>query len=150
MIVSIIALAVFTAGITSATTTHQLQGLVRNVDDLRSLRVGVVDGTSTVNFLGHQRIAHRVFADATAGLNAVQTGSIDAFVYDCPLLSWIVKKDFANLQVLGDQQNYAIALPSGSGLRSPLDIVLLESVASEWWAQVLYRYLGRTALTHET
>ena len=119
-------------------------------DDLRSLRVGVVDGTSTVNFLDHQRIAHRVFANAPAGLNAVQTGSIDAFVYDCPLLSWIVKKDFANLQVLGDQQNYAIALPSGSGLRSPLDIVLLESVASEWWAQVLDRYLGRTALTHET
>ena len=68
-------------------------------DDLRSLRVGVVDGTSTVNFLDHQRIAHRVFANAPAGLNAVQTGSIDAFVYDCPLLSWIVKKDFANLQV---------------------------------------------------
>jgi polar amino acid transport system substrate-binding protein len=40
MIVSIIALAVFTAGVTSAITTHQLQRLVRNVDDLRSLRVG--------------------------------------------------------------------------------------------------------------
>ena len=64
-----------------------------------------------------------------------------------------MKQNFANLQVLGvtlDQQNYAIALPSGSGLRSPLDIVLLENVTSEWWAQVLYRYLGRTALTHET
>ena len=46
MIVSIITLAVFTGGITSAITTHQLQGLVRNVDDLRSLRVGAVDGTS--------------------------------------------------------------------------------------------------------
>jgi polar amino acid transport system substrate-binding protein len=153
MIVSIIALAVFTAGITSAITTHQLQGLVRNADDLRSLRVGVVDGSSTVDFLDHQRIAHRVFADAPAGLNAVQTGNIDAFVYDRPLLSWIVKQNFASLQVLGvtlDQQNYAIALPSGSGLRSPLDIVLLESVTSEWWAQVLYRYLGQTVLTHET
>ena len=42
MIASIIALAVFTAGITSAITTHQLQGLVRNVDDLRALRVGAV------------------------------------------------------------------------------------------------------------
>jgi polar amino acid transport system substrate-binding protein len=37
MIASIIALAVFTAGLTSAIATHQLQGLVREVDDLRSL-----------------------------------------------------------------------------------------------------------------
>jgi len=145
MIASIIALAVFTAGITSAITTHQLQGLVRDVADLRSLRVGVVAGSSSVDFLDTQRVAHRIFADPPAGLRALQAGSIDAFVYDRPLLTWTVQQSFSGLQVLGvtfDQQNYAIALPPNSELRVPLDIALLETVNSDWWKQTLYRYLG--------
>jgi ABC-type amino acid transport substrate-binding protein len=148
MIVSIITLAVFTGGITSAITTHQLQGLVRNVDDLRSLRVGVVNGSSSVEFLDQQRVAHRRFADPTTALNAVKAGSIDAFVYDRPLLSWIVRGSFPTLQVLRvrfDPQNYAIALPLNSELRIPLDVALLEAVSSEWWQQVLYRYLGQAS-----
>jgi ABC-type amino acid transport substrate-binding protein len=145
MIVSIITLAVFTGGITSAITTHQLQGLVRNVDDLRSLRVGVVNGSSSVEFLDQRRVAHRGFADPTAALNAVRSGRIDTFVYDRPLLSWIVRESFPRLQVLKvtfDPQNYAIALPLNSTLRLPLDVALLEALSSEWWQQVMYRYLG--------
>jgi ABC-type amino acid transport substrate-binding protein len=148
MIVSIITLAVFTGGITSAITTHQLQGLVRNVEDLRSLRVGVVNGSSSMEFLNQQRIAHRNFADPAAALKAVKAGSVDAFVYDRPLLSWIVPESFPTLQVLKvtfDPQNYAIALPPNSALRVPLDIALLEAVTSEWWQQVLYRYLGQAS-----
>jgi ABC-type amino acid transport substrate-binding protein len=148
MIVSIITLAVFTGGITSAITTHQLQGLVRNIDDLRSLRVAVVNGSSSVEFLDQERIVHRGFTDPTAALNAVKAGSVDAFVYDRPLLSWIVRKDFPALQVLKvtfDPQNYAIAVPLNSALRVPLDVALLETVTNEWWQQVLYRYLGQTS-----
>ena len=153
MIVSIIALAVFTAGITSAITTHQLQGLVRNVDDLRSLRVGVAAGTSSVDFLDHQRVVHRVFADVSTGLSAVQAGAIDAFVYDRPLLSWMVRQNFPSLQVLGvtfDHQNYAIALPRNSALRVQLDTELLESVTTDWWEQTLYRYLGNVGVMTES
>ncbi len=145
MIASIIVISVFTASVTSAITTHRMQGIVRNVDDLRSLRVGVVGGSSSTDFLEHERIAHRVFADPQAGLKAVQADTIDALVYDRPLLTWIVRQNFSNLQVLGvtfEQQNYAIALPRNSALRVPLDIALLEAVNGEWWNQVLYRYLG--------
>ena len=148
MIVSIISIAVFTGGITSAITTHQLQGLVRNVEDLRSLRVGVVNGSSSVEFLDEQRIVHRGFVDPTAALNAVKAGSIDAFVYDRPLLSWTIHKSFPTLEVLRvtfDPQNYAIALPLNSELRIPLNVALLEAVSTEWWQQELYRYLGQTS-----
>jgi ABC-type amino acid transport substrate-binding protein len=146
MIVSIITLAVFTGGITSAITTHQLHGLVRNAEDLRSLRVGIVNGTSSVDFLDQHRIAHLGFVDPTTALNAVQTGRIDAFVYDRPILGWMVRESFPSLQVLSvtfDAQNYAIALPVNSELRAPLDVGLLEAVTSDWWQQVLYRYLGQ-------
>jgi polar amino acid transport system substrate-binding protein len=145
MIASIVVIAVFTASVTSVITTHQLQGLVRDVDDLHSLRVGVVAGSSSVHFLDTQRIAHRMFPDPRSGLQAVEAGRLDAFVYDRPLLGWIVQRNFSRLQVLRvtfDQQNYGIALPRSSTLRVPLDIALLEDVDSEWWDDVLYRYLG--------
>ena len=145
MIASIIVLAVFTAGLTSAITTHELQGLVHSAEDLRSLRVGTLAGSSSVEFLDRQRISHRAFASQEAGLKAVQGGDIDAFVYDRPLLMWIVRQKFWRLQVLPvtfEQQNYAIALPPNSVLRTPVDVAVLEIVDSEWWRETLYRYLG--------
>ena len=83
-----------------------------------------------------------------AALKAVKGGRIDAFVYDRPLLSWIVCGSFPSLQVSRvtfDPQNYAIALPLNSALRLPLDVALLEAVSSEWWQQVMYRYLGEAS-----
>jgi ABC-type amino acid transport substrate-binding protein len=145
MIASIIVIAVFTASVTSAITAHRLQGLVRNTDDLRSLRVGVIGGSSSSDFLDNERIAHRTFDDPQSALRAVQADSIDAVVYDRPLLTWIVRRNFSGLRVLAvtfDPQNYAIALPRDSHLRAPLDVALLESIKSEWWNKLLYQYLG--------
>ncbi|HEX5509177.1 MAG TPA: transporter substrate-binding domain-containing protein [Pseudolabrys sp.] len=147
MIASVIAIAVFTAGITSALTKRELQGNVQGVNDLRSIRVGAVTGSATVGYLDHQRISHRGFANPRDGLKALQAGTIDAFVYDKPLLTWIVLQDFSStlrvLDVSFDDQNYAIALPKSSALREKLDIALLEEIESDWWQQTLFQYLGR-------
>ncbi len=147
MIASVIAIAVFTAGITSALTKRELQGAVHAVNDLRSVRVGTVAGSAAVEDIDRQRIAHRGFANLSEGLKALQTGAIDAFVYDKPLLTWVVLQDFsATLRMLDfafDNQNYAIALPKGSPLRDVLDVPLLEEIESEWWQQTLFQYLGK-------
>ena len=123
-------------------------GLVRNVSDLRAVAVGVVSGTSSADFLDHQRIAHRMFGSVAAGLEAVDAGEIDALVYDRPLLSWAVRGKFPTLQVLSvtfARQNYAFALAPDNALRIPLDVALLESVSSEWWPELVYRYLEDSA-----
>ena len=73
-------------------------------------------------------------------------GTLDAFVYDKPLLAWIVREQFASsaamLDVSFDQQMYGIALPLGSRLRKPIDVAMLETVQSEAWRQILFSYLG--------
>jgi polar amino acid transport system substrate-binding protein len=92
MVVSIVAIAVFTAGLTSALTTRKLQGAVQNVRDLTSLRVGTVSGTATNDTLARMKIAHRGFATAPAGLKALYDGEINAFVHDKPLLAWIINR----------------------------------------------------------
>ena len=147
MIASVIAIAVFTAGITSTLTRRELQGVVHNMNDLRSVRVGALAGSSTVDYLDRQRISHRAFPSAQDGLTALQTGAIDAFVYDKPLLTWIVLHDFSTtlrmLDIVFDTQNYAVALPKRSPLRAMLDAPLLEEIESDWWQQTLFQYLGK-------
>jgi ABC-type amino acid transport substrate-binding protein len=147
MVASVITIAVFTAGVTSALTKRELQGSIQNVHDLRSARVGAVSGTATVDFLNRQRISHRGYASPQDGLKALQAGRIDAFVYDRPLLTWIVLQDFSAsvrmLDITFDTQNYGIALPIGSPLRRTIDITLLEELQSDWWQQTLFQYLGR-------
>ena len=145
---SVIAIAIFTASVTSTLTTSKLQGLVAGVNDLASVRVGVVGASATTALpWERRRIPFRTFATPQEGLNALKTGTLDAFVYDKPLLSWIVRDQFESsvemLEISFDEQMYGIALPLGSPLRKPLDVAMLGTTQSDWWRQILFRYLGQ-------
>ena len=148
MIASVIVIAVFTAGITSTLTKRELQGAVNGVNDLRSVRVGAPAGSTSTDYLDRERIPRRGFGGPEEGLKALQADAIDAFVYDKPLLTWLVLRDFSStlrvLDVTFDSQNYAIALPKGSSLREMIDPPLLEETESDWWQQTLFEYLGKT------
>ena len=146
MVGSIIAIAVFTAGITSALTVRQLQGNVQSVTDLSQVKVGAIAGSSTEEALARIRVTFLPFATARDGLLALRSQKIDAFVYDRPLMAWIVSQDFrASVQILDvtfDPQNYAFALPAGSPLRKSLNVAILHAVQSRWWDDTLFRYMG--------
>jgi len=148
MIASVVTIAVFTAGITSALTKRELRGAINGESDLRSgARVGAVAGSATVDYLRRERISFRGFADAQEGLKALDAGGIDAFVYDKPLLTWLVLQNFSGsarvLDATFDRQNYGFALPTSSPLRQELNLALLEAIESDWWDQTLFQYLGR-------
>jgi ABC-type amino acid transport substrate-binding protein len=146
MVASIITVAVFTAGVTTALTTRKLEGMVREVDDLTRVRVGAITGSATTDYLLANRIHYQGYANAEEGLTALQSGTIDAFVYDKPLLAWTVLQRFSStvevLEMDFDPQYYAAAFQPGSTLRKPFDIALLEEIKSAWWKQTLFRYLG--------
>jgi polar amino acid transport system substrate-binding protein len=146
MVASVITIAVFIAGVTSALTAQRLQGIVRSVDDLRGMRVGAVAGSSTVGYLMDQRIVFAAYPSADAGLHAVGTGQLDAFVYDRPLLAWMLRQGYSGLDlatVTLDRENYAFALPANSPLRNALDVAMLDTLQSEWWQQKRFAYFGR-------
>jgi ABC-type amino acid transport substrate-binding protein len=147
MIVSIIVITVFTASITSKLTKQELKGAIHGLDDLRFVRVGASRGTATVGYLDRERVSHRNFPDPKDGLQALQERRIDAFVYDRPLLNWMVMQDFPEtLRVLDftvDSLNYAIAMPKGSRLLDRLNIAVLQETESDWWQQTLFQYLRK-------
>ena len=146
MVGSIVAIAVFTAGITSALTVRRLQGAVREVADLSAVRVGAVNGTTAEDVLLQLRVWPMTFATPKDALLALRAGSIDAVVYDRPLLAWFVKQDFQSsiqlLDTIFDFQNYAFAVPLNSPLRKPIGVAVLDATESPWWGQTIFRYTG--------
>ena len=146
MVGSIITIAVFTAGITAALTVRQLQGTVREVADLSTVRVGAVNGTTAEDVLRQVRVWPVTFATPKDALLALRAGNIDAVVYDRPLLAWFVKQDFQSsiqlLDTIFDFQNYAFAVPLNSTHRKSIGAAVLDATESPWWGQTIFRYTG--------
>jgi polar amino acid transport system substrate-binding protein len=147
MVGSVITVAVFTASLTSALTIKHLQGVVHGVGDLSNVHVGAVGGTSTEETLARLRISYRSFDTPQDGLKALHQNAIDAFVYDKPLLGWLVQQDFSSsielVDATFDPQQYAFALPNGSSRRKAINVAIQNAIHSEWWEQTIFRYLGR-------
>jgi polar amino acid transport system substrate-binding protein len=146
MIVSVIAIAVFTAGLTSALTTRRLHGAVDSIADLEHVRVGVVQGAATEGTLSRRRIKFQAFTSPAQGFSALQNGSIDAFAYDRPILAWMIRQGGLSAEltdVTFEPQRYAIALRNDRALRKELNVALLKAEQSDWWRDILFRYLGQ-------
>jgi polar amino acid transport system substrate-binding protein len=146
MITSVIAIAVFTAGLTSALTTKRLHGAINSIGDLSTVRVGVVQGTATEEALSRMRVRYSTVATAARGFEALQKGSIDALAYDRPILGWMIRQGNLSAEltdVTFEPQSYAIALRNDTPLRKQLNVALLQAEQSDWWKDVLFRYLGQ-------
>jgi polar amino acid transport system substrate-binding protein len=146
MVGSIVTIAIFTASVTSSLTIKHLQGRVHEVNDLSSVRVGAVAGTSTEDTLSMLRISYRKFATPEDGLKALRARSLDAFVYDKPLLAWIIHQQFSSsielIDTTFETQNYAFALPSNSLLEKAINVAILQAVQGDWWQPNVFRYIG--------
>jgi polar amino acid transport system substrate-binding protein len=146
MVGSIVMVAVFTAGITSALTVKHLHGMVHNTSDLSGVRVGAVTGTSSEDSLSRMRISYQKFPTPHDGLVALRKNTIDALVYDRPLLAWIIQRDFSSsielIDTTFEPQEYAFALPLNSPLEKTINVAVLETTHGDWWEQTTFRYLG--------
>jgi len=151
LVVSVITIAVFTAGVTSVLTTSQIQGTIYGVSDLASVRVGTVKGTSSEGDLIRRKLKFQPYDTPADGLKALRAGRLDAFVYDKPLLAWAIRQGYASrlklLDILIETQNYAFALPPDSPLRKPLSIAILDTLQNESWTEARVRYLGEDSLS---
>jgi len=146
MVGSIIATAIFTASITSVLTVKQLRGVVHDVGDLTQVRVGVVLNTSTEDVMAHMRLSPERFPTLRDALLALRAGKVDAVVHDRPLLGWKINQEFRSsvelLEVTFRPQQYAFAMAHDGPLRKEIAVSLLSAVHTDWWDQLLLRYVG--------
>ncbi len=146
MVGSIIAIAIFTASVTSVLTVKQLRGVVHDVGDLSEARVAAVRNTATEGALAQMQISATLYPTLREALLALRAGKIDAVVHDKPLLGWQVHQDFRSsvelLDVSFRPQQYAFALRPDFAQRKAVSVAMLDAVQSQWWEQMVYRYIG--------
>lgn len=146
MFAGLFIVASFTAAVTSAMTVGRLQSYIAGPADLARVRIATIADSTSADYLKSRRIRFTAFPDVSNALEALTVGRIDAVVYDAPVLQHRILHDGnSDLYVLPttfERQDYAIAMPSESTLREPMNRALLKETNNPDWAAVLDRYLG--------
>ncbi len=146
MIASLIIASSITAVIASLLTVNEIQGNINSVHSLARARVATVRSSSSAEFLTGARINFRAVPNVNTGLRLLSNKKLDAFVYDKPLLRYLISQNFVDeLEVLGftlEPQSYGFALKSDSPYREKINQSLLTHIYSPAWNDVLFSYLG--------
>lgn len=147
MLAAITIISSFTAAIASVVTVSQLDLPVKGPSDLPHVAVGTVNASVAQDYLQQEGLAHRNYPNINEALSDLETGKLDAVVYDAPILKYIVKQTYTGrIRVLPgtfEPQEYGIGLPAGSTLREPINRALLRVTSRPQWKNMLSRYLGR-------
>jgi len=147
MFIAVIVISSFTASITSSLTVTRLEGAVRGLEDLPSVRTITVTGSTSSAFLDERQIPHRAAGTLEEALDALAARRMGAVVHDAPVLRYLVREKYADrIQILPEtfgRQDYGIALPDGSPLRERLNRALLNRIEKPTWRALLERYMGR-------
>ncbi len=146
MFTAVIIISSFTAAIATSLTVTQLNTGIQGPDDLANARVAAPTGSATAAYLDARGIRYTGVADLPAALNALAAHSVDAVVYDDPILRYAANAEYPKrtrvLPGVFQRQDYAIALPAGSKLREPINVALLRLVGSDEWTAIKRKYLG--------
>lgn len=139
-------IASFTAAVTSALTLTRLESRISGPRDLSHVRVATVRDSTSDGYLRSRHIISRKVASVAAALATLESGEVDAVVYDAPILRHECTHHYdGRLQVLPltfERQDYAFALPPQSPLRETINQVLLRKIGNPQWSDTLFDYLG--------
>ena len=109
--------------------------------------VGGTAESTGATYLDRNRIRYTGYDTARAALDALVRGEQDAVVYDAPLLRYLANRELKGqvtvLPRVFARQTYAIALPQESPWRERINQAVLRETASDEWAELIERYLGR-------
>ena len=129
MFISVVFIAYFTATVTTSLTVDRLQSNIKGPQDLAGKRVATIAGSTSANYLNQQKIESQEFKQIAETFAALNNSEVDAVVFDAPILLYYAAHDGkGKVQVVGSifrKESYAIALPTGSPYRKPINNALL-------------------------
>jgi ABC-type amino acid transport substrate-binding protein len=146
MFVGLVAVALFTATVTSLLTVHSLHGTVQRPADLFHVRLGTVTGSAGAKYLSDRHVTFRPYDDYSAALTGLADHQVDAVVANMAVLHYEVSRSWrGTLQsspIVLEPVRYAIGISPGSPLREAIDRTLLHIIAQDGWQEVEHQYLG--------
>ena len=144
MLIAMAVTASLTAALVSAVGLGS-SGKINVPRDLRTMKVGSTPDTDAAEYLQEERIRFQPYDSVPVGLQDVKDQKIEAFVYSTPALRyWVNESSDLSVKVEATDarpQRYALALPSDSPLREPINRVLLQTINGSGWHDVLNRYV---------
>ena len=136
MLASVIAVSLLTASLSAVLTVNSLTGDINGPNDLPGKDVATIGVSTSEAWLkkmgtnGGAKVSLSVFSDIPACLDALQSGKVQAVVFDAPILKYYVNKagtdDFALVGGLFDRNNYGFGLQQDSILRESINQTLLD------------------------
>jgi polar amino acid transport system substrate-binding protein len=146
MFTALLITSTFTGTIAAALTAERLEQLVEGPADLSGTTTGSIAHSASDGWLRSYGLNFIPYQSVEDGLEGVAAGDIQSFVYDRPLLRYLVEKTYADsielVRGTFGRQDYGIALPPGSELREPLNRVLLTYLGTDEWEALRRRWLG--------
>jgi polar amino acid transport system substrate-binding protein len=146
-VLSIILIAQFTASVTSLLTVQQLQGTISGASDLPGKTIATVQNTTAARYLTENGLNFVGVARIEDAYQLLEEQKVEAIVYDAPVLLYhALTQGKGRTQVVGrifQQEQYGIALPTGSALREPINEVLLEIQMDGTYDALYTKWFGR-------
>lgn len=130
--------------ITTALTVAELDDGIENIADLNKMKVGTIDGTTSSLFLEDNDVKYINFNSAEEGLDAMNDGELDAFVYDKPILQYYTGQDKYGDIVLSEkefmEQTYGFILNKNSELSDGLNKSIMGTIRGDEWQGIMNKY----------
>ena len=145
MLISLLFVSAFTGSVAARVAIQHFEE-IRSADDLRHVRVVVVEASSSAEFLRRNRLRATLVGSMDAAFQAVLQGDADAFVGgEAVLRHETTRGPYTSLIVLPtilEAQTYSFGLPTESSIRERLNRRLLEVLSEPVWHDISYRYFG--------
>lgn len=142
---AVLAVSFFTAAVASSLTVQQIQGSISGPNDLPNKRVVSVEGSTASKWLNERGINHTIVRNVDQAYSMLVADGADALVFDSPVLLYAANESNGTLKVVGPifkQEQYGIALPTGSPLRENINRTLLELYSDGTYQQIYSKWFG--------
>ena len=148
VISSLFVVSIFVATITSATTVAALQHNIDSINDLEGRDVATISGSTSADFLIARDISYIGFYSPDQIFEALESGRVEAVVFDAPILAYYTTTDLGQetqlLTRIYRRENYGIALPSRSPLKEDIDRALLHLRETGVYDQLVQQWFGNS------
>lgn len=134
----------FLANIASSFTLSKLDSEI-TMKNLNKKKVGTLRGCTSAELLDQNNVRYIGYNNADEALDAIKSKELDVFVYDTPVLQYMInKKNYTDNVVLSDEeydpQFYAYPIRKGSNIEKQLNPYIIQFMGSDKWENILNFY----------
>ena len=145
MFSGIILISSLTATITSSMTLDRLDARVESIEELKNKNVGIIQSTSSEEYLIGKGITSTKFETLEIALTALQDKKINFLIHDKPIMKYIISNNiFESIEVLDitlNKELYGFPVQDEALFLEVLNIGILDAIQSGKLKVLIERYL---------